>query len=150
MKKLVLGVILASSLLLSKEVDLESYIISFDAKERTNMKIQSIEMLGMIEEGSAVLIDVRSKKEFASWSMGFAKNIPLEELPKRLRELPKDKLIITACPHNDRANIARIYLITKGYNAKYLSDGLLKVADYLKGDNAEEFQNELQKMKGKK
>ncbi len=145
MKKLVLGVILASGLLLSKEVNLEGYIASFDSKERTNMKIQSIEMLNMIEDGSAVLIDVRSKKEFASWSMGFAKNIPLEELPKRLRELPKDKLIITACPHNDRANIARIYLVTKEYNAKYLSDGLLKTADYLKGDNAEEFQDELQK-----
>ncbi len=123
----------------------DTYISNFNAKERSNMKIQTPEMLNLIEEDKAVLIDVRSKEEHQAWSMGFAKNIPLNELPKRLSELPKDKLIITACPHNDRANIARLYLALKGYNAKYLSDGLLKTTDYLKGDHAEEFINELNK-----
>jgi len=33
-----------------------------------------------------------------------------------------------------------------GYNSKYLSDGLLKVADYLSGDNAVEFIQELKKI----
>ena len=130
-----------------KEVDLGEYLTNFDMKERSNMKSKLHDMLVMVEKGQAVLIDIRSHKEFESWSMGFAKNIPLNELPNRLDELPKDKLIITACPHNDRANIARIYLVSKGYNAKYLSDGLLKVADFLRGDRAEEFQEELKKLK---
>ncbi len=149
MKKLVFLLISLSALIGSdlKEISLDKYLTNFDMQERSDMKIKSVEMLNMIEDGTAVLIDIRSKEEFASWSMGFAKNIPLNELPSRLNELPKDKLIITACPHNDRANIARIYLITKGYNAKYLNDGLLKVADYLRGDNAVEFQEELNKNK---
>ena len=149
MKKLVFLLMSLSALIGNelKEISLDEYLKKFDMQERTNMKIKSVEMLNMIEEGTAVLIDIRSKEEFASWSMGFAKNIPLNELPNRLDELPKDKLIITACPHNDRSNIARIYLITKGYNAKYLNDGLLKVADYLRGDNAVEFQDELKNLK---
>jgi len=71
--------------------------------------------------------------------MGFSKNIPLNKLPKRLGELDKKKLIITVCPHNDRASIARMFLHIKGYNAKYLSDGLLGSAEYLRGDKAKNF-----------
>ena len=150
MKQIILGSLIVTSLMFGgemKEIDLGAYLLKFDMQERSNMKIKSVEMLNMIEEGKAVLIDIRSPEEFASWSMGFAKNIPLNELPNRLDELPKDKLIITACPHNDRSNLARIYLITKGYNAKYLNDGLLKVVDFLRGDNAVEFQEELRKLK---
>lgn len=130
-----------------KEKKLEEYVKSFDLKERSNMKVKTAEMLVLVEENKAVLIDIRFKKEFEAWNMPFSKNIPLNELPNRLDELPKDKLIITACPHNDRANIARLYLTTKGYKARYLSDGLLKVANFLRGDNAVEFLEELKKDK---
>lgn len=120
----------------------EKYLQNFDYQARMDMKIKTVEMLNMLEEGTAVLIDIRFPDEFRAWHMGFSKNIPLNELPKRLNELPKDKLIITACPHNDRANIARMFLVLHGYKAKYLSDGLLKTADYLRGDNAKEFYEE--------
>jgi len=120
----------------------ESYLKNFDYQARVDMKIKTPEMLVMLEEGEAVLIDIRFPEEYKAWSMGFSKNIPLNELPDRLDELPKDKLIITACPHNDRANIARMFLTLKGYNARYLNDGLLKTADFLRGDNAKEFLDE--------
>lgn len=150
MKKIFILIFLFVSLAVSKELtekSLEEYVKSFDLVERTKMKIKTAEMLVLLEEKKAVLIDIRFKEEFQVWNMPFSKNIPLNELANRLDELPKDKLIITACPHNDRANIARLYLTTKGYNARYLSDGLLKVADYLRGDNAVEFLEELQKDK---
>ncbi len=150
MKKVLLVAILFSVSLLGTNLtpkDFDMYLLSFDLQERKDMKIKSVEMLNMIEDGTAVLIDIRFKEEFQAWNMPFSKNIPLNELPNRLNELPKDKLIITACPHNDRANIARVYLTMKGYNARYLNDGLLKVADYLRGDNAVEFMKELQKDK---
>jgi rhodanese-related sulfurtransferase len=125
----------------------EGYLKSFDYEARVDMKIKTPEMLVMLEEGEAVLIDIRFPEEFEAWNMGFSKNIPLNELPDRLDELPKDKLIITACPHNDRANIARMFLTLRGYNARYLNDGLLKTADFLRGDNAKEF---LEEYKGEK
>jgi len=56
-----------------------------------------------------------------------------------LDKIDKKKLIVTACPHNDRAIIAMIYLKSQGYNVKYLSDGLLGLADYLRGNNALDF-----------
>lgn len=148
MKKLILGTLLISSMVFAGELtpkDFGEYLKKFDLKERSNMKVKLTDMLNMVEEGKAVLIDIRTKEEFEAWNMGFTKNIPLNELPNRLNELPKDKLIITACPHNDRSNMARMYLTMQGYNAKYLSDGLLKVADYLRGDNAKEFLDEYKK-----
>ena len=125
-----------------KKASFEEYLSKFDYKERENMKIKTPEMLALVEAGKAILVDIRFREEFEVWHMNFAKNIPLNELPKRLNELPKDKLIITACPHYDRSSMARIFLTLNGYNAKYLNDGLLKTADFLRGDNAKEFLDE--------
>ena len=133
-----------------KKVSFEEYLLAFDYAERETMKIKTPEMLALVEEGKAILVDVRFREEFEVWHMNFAKNIPLNELPKRLNELPKGTLIITACPHNDRANLARLFLVQNGYNAKYLNDGLLKVADFLRGDNAKEFLEAYQTSKEKK
>ena len=93
-------------------------------------------MIQWLLEDKAVLVDIRFKEEQALWGFDFAKKIPLDELPSRLKELPKDKIIVTACPHNDRANLARVYLVTQGYNAKYLTDGMRGLMDLLRGDNA--------------
>ena len=119
----------------------DSYLKGFDYRARKEMKISTEEMLKLVAEHKAQVIDIRFKEEYEAWHMGFAKNIPLNELPKRLDELDKSKLIVTACPHNDRANIARIYLTLKGYRARYLKDGLLDAAQYLRGDKAKEFIN---------
>jgi rhodanese-related sulfurtransferase len=145
MKRYVLVLMLLVSGLFAQ--NFESYLKNFDYQARVDMKIKTPEMLVMLEEGEAVLIDIRFSEEYKAWSMGFSKNIPLYELPDRLDELPKDKLIITACPHNDRANIARMFLTLKGYNARYLNDGLLKTADFLRGDNAKEFMDEYKEAK---
>lgn len=125
-----------------KKVSFEEYLLKFDYEERSDMKIRTPDMLVMLEEGTAVLVDIRFPQEYEAWHIVASINIPLNELPERLNELPKDKLIITACPHNDRSNIARMFLTLNGYNAKYLNDGLLKTADFLRGDNAKEFLDE--------
>lgn len=153
MKKLVFCLVLMVGMLTGNDLkpkDFDEYMKSFNLQEIGDMKIKSTDMLEMVKKGDAVLIDVRFAEEFRAWSMPFAKNIPLHELPKRLNELPLDKLIITACPHNDRSNMARVYLTMKGYNAKYLNDGLLKATDYLKGGAGVEFTKELEENNKKK
>lgn len=137
MKKTILFLIFISTLIHAENFD--TYLQNFDYKARKDMKITTYEMLELVANNKAQLIDIRFKEEFEAWNMGFAKNIPLNELPKRLDELDKNKLIVTACPHNDRANIARMFLYLKGYRVRYLSDGLLRTADNLRGDRAKEF-----------
>jgi rhodanese-related sulfurtransferase len=143
MKKLFIGMVLLCSLLYSDGFD--DYLKNFDYKAIKEMKIRTVEMLNMVEDGTAQVIDIRFPDEYEAWHIGFAKNIPINELPDRLNELDKNKVIITACPHNDRANIARMFLMFKGFKVRYLSDGLLSTTDYLKGSNAQEFMEEYKK-----
>jgi len=123
----------------AKEMTFDEFLIQFDLETRADMKIDSKKLITLLAEKKAVLVDIRFKEEVVAWRMGFGLQIPLNELPKRLAELPKDKIIVTACPHKDRSSIAMTYLRTKGYNARYLTDGLIGLAENLRGDNAKDF-----------
>lgn len=118
---------------------LSGYLSDYDYAARKAMKTDSEALVKMLAEGRAQLIDIRFKEEYEAWHMGVARSIPLPELPQRLNEIDKSKVIVTACPHKDRAIIAMAYLKTQGYEAKYLQDGLTGLAEYLRGDKARDF-----------
>ena len=117
---------------------LEQNLLDFDYAERRDMKIGSKDLVRMLTEKKVVLVDIRFKEEHTAWHMGFGLQIPLNELPKRLKELDRTKLIVTACPHKDRSALAMVYLKTQGFDVKYLEDGLLGLAELLRGDRAKE------------
>jgi rhodanese-related sulfurtransferase len=128
-----------------KSVSFDEYLKTFDYKERKNMKIDIPEMLELYKQGTIQIIDIRFPEEYQAYSFGFIKNIPLNELPARLGELDSTKIIVTICPHYDRAEIARTYLTLKGYRSKYLVDGAVGLAEYLRGDKAKDFINAIKK-----
>lgn len=66
-------------------------------------------------ENEAVIIDVRSKKEFESGHIKGAKNIPLNELSDKLGSLKQDKTIITCCASGARSGAAQGILRSKGF-----------------------------------
>lgn len=127
----------------AQESAFDSFLAKFDYETRADMKIDSKRLITLLAEKKAVLVDIRFPEEAKAWKMGFGLYIPLNELPKRLAELPKDKIIVTACPHKDRSSIAMAYLRTRGYNAKYLTDGLIGLAENLRGDIAKEFMEDV-------
>ncbi len=143
MKHLNIGIIAIvlsfSSCVSAQEISLEDYLLTYDYDSRKDMKIQSEELIHLLKEDKVQLIDIRFKEEFKSWNMPFAISISLPDLPKNLDKLDKSKIIVTACPHKDRAIIAMTYLKTKGYKVKYLTDGLIGLAEYLRGNNAYNF-----------
>lgn len=87
-------------------------------------------------EGRCELLDIRIPEETAVWQFNVGLRIPANELPNRLDELPRDTLLVVACPMSDRSNMARSYLAAKGFQAKYMAGGLLGLADRLKGGAA--------------
>jgi len=149
MRKAILLLLCSGITLLAETETLsyENYLSTFSYEERKAMKINSVELTVMLEEGTAQLVDIRFKEEYEAWHMPASINIPLNELPKRLNELDRSKLIVTACPHKDRAIMARTFLKLKGYNTRYLVDGLTGLAEFLRGDNAREFIQEYKKTK---
>jgi rhodanese-related sulfurtransferase len=73
------------------------------------------------------VIDARTKEEIAD--LGIFKNtvnIPLDEIPKRLNEFPKNKRIFVHCSTGARADLAYRELISHGFDAKFL---LLDISD---------------------
>ena len=71
----------------------DRFLTGFDYDTRADMKTDSKKLLKLLEEKKAVLVDIRFPEETRAWRMGFGLFIPLHELPKRLAELPKDKII---------------------------------------------------------
>jgi len=129
-----------------KEINFDDYLKSFDYDERKAMKIQMKELFELLEQDAVELIDIRFNEEYEAWKLGVGKHIPLNELPDRLEEIDKNKTVVTMCPHYDRAEIARLYLKLKGYNARYLTDGMLGLVDFLRGDRA---RDTIKRVKGK-
>jgi len=67
-------------------------------------------------EGKAILLDVRAAQEKDFVALPFALAIPIDELPQRLNEIPRDKLVATFCSGGDRAGVAFAYLQTQGFD----------------------------------
>ena len=65
----------------------------------------------------AVLLDVRTAEEYAEKHVDGAVNIPVNELEKRLGELPRDRQIVVYCHTGARAGVATIILRKHGRNA---------------------------------
>jgi predicted sulfurtransferase len=60
-------------------------------------RIEGAEVKRLVEKGEAVVLDVRSKEAWDLAHVQGAVHIPLNDLPHRLKELPKDKLIAAYC-----------------------------------------------------
>lgn len=63
-----------------------------------------------------MFLDIRSEEEVSYTTFPFAVSIPLQELPKKYNELPKDKCIVVFCSSIFRAAVAYTYLRAKGFD----------------------------------
>lgn len=117
---------------------MDNYIRSLDMKAIVSAKVEADSFIEMHNKGEAILLDVRYAFEHKVWKLPFTLNIPLNELPDRLHELPKDKIIVCACPEACRSNIAKQYLAIKGFDAKILTCGMIKLMERLKGGKAKD------------
>lgn len=126
-----------------KEIDFDTYLRDFDYQERKDMKIELPELFELYAKGETQVIDIRFHEEYEAWHIEFGDHIPLNELPNRLREIDKNRTIVTMCPHYDRAEIARLFLKLKGFNARYLTHGMLGIVDYLRGDKAKDYMTKI-------
>ena len=84
------------------------------------------ELLDRARRGLVTVLDVRPPEEFAAGHVPGAVNIPVHELEKRLRELPKRKEVIAYCrgPFCLMSFEAVQLLRRKGIKARRLQDGM--------------------------
>ena len=98
--------------------------LTFDYWSTGQHKIEAPAFMEKWARGEAVLLDVRDEAETEFISLPFALHIPIYQLPDRLDEVPRDKLVATFCSGGDRANVAFAYLHAKGFdNVRILKGG---------------------------
>lgn len=79
----------------------------------------------MVQKG-AFLLDVRTQAEWDQYRAPGATLIPLDELPNRLNELPKDKQIVVICHSGNRSKQGQQILASNGFQAVSVTGGLLQ------------------------
>ena len=65
---------------------------------------------------NALLLDVRTEAEFSEGHHSDSINIPLQVLEDRLKELNKERRIVTVCRSGARSGMATTILKSKGYD----------------------------------
>ncbi|WP_409250716.1 ArsR/SmtB family transcription factor [Bacillus sp. SCS-153A] len=97
--------------------------------------VQLQDMLKQIQEGEAVLIDVRPDDEYKNQHIPGALSIPIQDLEKQISYLPKDKKIIAYCRGSYCAFATQAVetLTSLGYEAYRMEEGVYewKQAEYL-------------------
>lgn len=97
---------------------------NFDSRDGLQ-PIKRDELLKRAKKGEVMVIDVRPAEEYAAGHIPGAVNIPIAELPRRLKSLPKDQDIVAYCrgPYCMFAVDAVQTLRKKGYRARRLEEG---------------------------
>jgi len=111
----------AETQLAEMEQLVRTYITARDDLE----PVPAAELFKRSKLGLVTVLDVRPAKEFAAGHLPGAINVPVEDLGKRLRKLPKGREVIAYCrgPYCLLSVDAVALLRTKGFKARRLEDG---------------------------
>ncbi|MDE1820218.1 MAG: sulfurtransferase [Euryarchaeota archaeon] len=76
------------------------------------------EVAQRLKEGSTVplLLDVRETWEREISCIEPSVHIPMNSVPERLHELPRDRTVIVYCHHGSRSAMVAAYLETEGFS----------------------------------
>lgn len=105
---------------------------STDNNKNNNLRITSDELKKKIDKGEDIFIlDVRNQHEHDAWSVSYDRYqntmvIPVDTITTNasLKQIPKDKEIITFCTHGQRSSNAAKMLSELGYTVKTIEGGL--------------------------
>jgi len=87
--------------------------------------ISAVELSEKLKNGKRPLVlDVRQPSEYRSGHIAGAKLIPLNELGRRMKELPQSREIVCVCASGNRSSSATRMLTGAGYNAINMKGGM--------------------------
>ena len=87
--------------------------------------INPLELNDKLKNGKrALVIDVRQPDEYRSGHIAGAKLIPLDQLSRRMKDLPQNREIVCVCASGSRSHSATRILARAGYNAANMRGGM--------------------------
>lgn len=79
----------------------------------------------LYHEKKALLLDVRSSREFKNRSLEGARHLPIDSITENLENLPTDKPLITYCASGARASVAAAFLKARQFSDVSFVEGPL-------------------------
>lgn len=93
--------------------------------------VASVFDIDSLRKDGALILDVRNPEEVKLGIIDGAVNIPLNELRKRIGEVPKDRNVLVYCKVGMRGYVAQRILLQKGFNAINLTGGYESYRTYI-------------------
>lgn len=101
-------------------------VVSSVAVAAASRNIASTQAKALLDKGSVFLLDVRTPQEFQQAHLNGAVLIPIDQIERRLKEIPRDKSILVYCAVGSRSNLVAGFLAERGYREVYnMSDGIV-------------------------
>lgn len=106
--------------------EVEEIVRRFDSHNAEFEALAAPELLKRVERGEVVVVDVRPRLEFDAGHLPGALNVPLPDLERRLKDLPRNVEIVAYCRGRYclMAYAAVDYLTSKGMSASRLNIGM--------------------------
>ncbi|MGD9879922.1 MAG: ArsR/SmtB family transcription factor [Reyranella sp.] len=108
-----------------KSTQVRDVIASYFHRRDALEPVARAELVQRLEDGRVTVLDVRPEDEYAAGHVPKAVNIPLRDLVRRLRELPRGREIVAYCrgPYCVLAFEAVALLRERGFKVRRLEDG---------------------------
>jgi rhodanese-related sulfurtransferase len=88
--------------------------------------VTSAEAKTLLGQGGVFLLDVRTPQEYQQAHLEGAVLIPIDQVEKRLGEIPRNKPILVYCAVGARSKPVAGFLAEKGFkNIYHMSDGII-------------------------
>jgi rhodanese-related sulfurtransferase/DNA-binding transcriptional ArsR family regulator len=109
----------------SRVADIARVVETYLTDRKGLKAISAAELKERLQTKTVVVLDVRPEQEFLAGHIAGARSIPIAELKRRLKEIPKTKRIVAYCrgPYCVFADEAVVLLRTKGFEALRLEQG---------------------------
>lgn len=110
----------------SRLAEVERMVNTF-FKDRATLEPVTMDQLKQrMTAGEVTVIDVRPYEEYATAHIPGALSLPVAELAERLKDLPKDRIIVAYCrgPYCVQSDQAVAFLRERGFEASRLEAGL--------------------------
>jgi rhodanese-related sulfurtransferase len=100
-----------------------------DETEPVIAEMSAAELRASLASASPPLVlDVRELYEWRQVRMPGAQHIPMNDLPRKLDELPRDRPLVVMCAHGIRSYGVTVYLSEQGFHAVNLTGGITQWA----------------------
>jgi rhodanese-related sulfurtransferase len=92
-----------------------SFLGNLFGKPSNNINVVALKEKMESKPANVLYLDVRTPNEFKSKSIKGFKNIPVDQIPNRLNQIPKSKEIVLICQSGSRSGSAARFLKKNGY-----------------------------------